>query len=309
MGKTGQSRIDDVTAYLTRKGMPRLARHLIRKLGTVSPTKQSQIGEDLSLDTKEGTSDQRQALRSLLLCQRMYLSDMTYRPFIHGVRVQKNMLPQDWKARSLAHWGELSEAEIIAGIKVFTVWKWSSGIEVLADTAKTTPSKGKQVSPWMMSRNLQPFPGTYNCCYVAVMSWLFESGLTSYSWFCNSETANGDTQLTEVFGLNDHSVVRSIWDGTEEFTLARKDELERPPAGYIVHVYNKEQWRGHWLVSNGDGTFSGCNNDKEGGRINPQYDNRCSLPHQLLSFTDKVGGKYGMADVINPLKIPNRMGD
>src|SRR5579862_2023485 len=262
MGKTGQSRIDDVIAYLTRKGMPRLARHINAKLATLNPTQRGQIGENLSLGTKEGTSDQRQALRSLLLCQNVFLSEMTARPFIGGVRVTRSMLLQDWKTQSLAYWGDLPEAEIIAGIEVFTVWKWSSGIEVLAETAKKPPAKSKPVSPLQMSRNRQPFPGNYNCCYAAVMSWLLESGLVSYSWFCNSETADRESQLTEVFGLNDKSVVRSIWDGTEEFTLARKNELEIPSAGYIVHLYNKVSWRGHWLISNGDGTLSGCNNDK-----------------------------------------------
>lgn len=309
MGKTGQSRIDDVTAYLTRKGMPRLARHLNAKLARLDLMKRGQIGEDLSLDTKDGTTDQRQALRSLLLCQRVYFSDMTYKPFIGGVRTARSMLPQDWKAQSLAHWGDRPEAEIIEAIEVFTVWKWSNGIEVLAEKAKVAPQQRKRISPLTMSRGVEPFPGTYHCCYTAVMSWLFESGLVSYSWFCNSETADHKTQLTEVFGLNNKSVVRNIWSGTEEFTLEREDELQCPPAGYIVHLYNEQSWRGHWLVSNGDGTLSGCNNDKEGGRINPQYDNRCSLAHQLLSFTQKVGGKYGIADVINPLKIPNRMGD
>lgn len=311
MGKTGESRIGDVKAYLIRKGLTRLALHLMRKLEGVDQSDREQIGEDLSLGTREGTSDQRRALRSLLLCQRVYLSPIAYRPFMaSGGREPKNLLVGEWKAQSLVHWENLTEAEIIAGIKAYAVLKWTSGREALAEKAIAN-ERGGDVAPLKTSRN-KPFPGNYKCCYSAVMSWLFVSGLVSYGWIANSESADKDAQLVEVFGLNDHTVVRSIWDGTKEFTLRRENELERPAAGYIVHVYNREQWRGHWLVSNGDGTFCGVNNDTEDGRrevgIKRLYDSRCSLAHQLLSFTDTAAGKYGVADVIDPLKIPKRMG-
>ena len=35
------------------------------------------------------------------------------------------------------------------------------------------------------------------------------------------------------------------------------------PAGYIVHMYVEGSFNGHWMISNGDGTASGCNNDDE----------------------------------------------
>jgi len=104
--------------------------------------------------------------------------------------------------------------------------------------------------------------------------------------------ADNKKVLTEAFGQG-----RRIWNGN----FADGQTLPPVPRGHVVHIYeNASSWRGHWMVSNGDGTACGCNNNNEDPPVERVYCPTLSLNKQFLDYHG------GRAEVIDPTQIPYR---
>lgn len=319
--KFAQRRFKGAYEYIHQRIDSNLATHLEATLraGNVS---QWDIGGDLGLGGRDDTpgdaayddlTSQRQALRALLLCQRVYFSkiwaecDITQPGGEDSYR--KLDTYGDWrtfKNQSLAVWGGRPEAEIVDGLRAFTITSQNA-----ADAATVADDAGNVALslPVIDLRRSNPvFPG-HSTCYAAVMHWLFRAGLVSYRWMMLH--GRGSLQvagLRRAFGRG-----RVIWDADRPFL--ETDHLPTVPAGHVVHLYvdNTMQWRGHWLISAGDGTAFGCNNDEEGGLVNRIHD-RCSLDRQFRAYkgemNDQAGKKFllkGIAEVFDPLDLPKRL--
>lgn len=310
MSKTGHPRIDDAVTYLKNKGLPWLASKAASTL-LAAPNAIATVGEEISLKKSYGGMVQEQALRSLLLCQRVFLSDLSLRPlFMGGMRIPQSALPQDWVNQSLTHWGGKSEAAIYEGIKTFSVRKRTA--DRAADVAGKMPTKTNNFPLLTLTRQMNPFPiATTLSCYGSVMLWLFQSGIVSYKWYLNNNGACDKANLTDVFALNNQNVTKVLWTANKLF--GDKDTLGNIPRGHVVHLYvdNPLRWNGHWLISNGDSSACACNNDTENGRVPNQYCNNASLDKQFLfGYKHPLNGggfEQGIAEVIDPLKIPNRL--
>jgi hypothetical protein len=300
--------LDDAINYIKKIGEEKLATHLSTILNRGSF---SVIEEELSLWAGLSASyfaknvGKRNALSALLLCQRVYFSDLWGKTRFLGSQESHpyNYLPSSWKEESLAYWSKQTEAQIIGGIRVFSITNTSS-LYRLADIAYAH-KQGPNTSLLTITR--ETWSLTEYTCYSAVMAWLFKSGLVSYPWYLNNSSASDEVSLKKAFGPGER-----IWNANRLFT--ENDSLPPIPPGYIVHLYvdNLSRWNGHWLVSLGNGLACGINNDVTDG-TNRGYSNRCSLNNQFLygykHALPNASGHFeqGVADIIDPRQIPGRM--
>jgi hypothetical protein len=316
--KTGKSRFDDTVEYIRSIGRQDLADHLVAIVtGGGSP---SQIGQELTLGDRSADEDdaprdaettrRRRALRALLLCQRVYFSELWAQLIeMGGTRRPRSFLETNWKATSLAHWRTRSTDDIINGIATFCVTQ--NDASAVAKAAEAGPlDRQASIPDLTLTRDRSPFPGSPAGCYASVMAWLFKGGLVSYRWFMRHQTANNEATLRAAFGPG-----REIWPANRPFDPSGRDNLPRLPRGQIVHLYvnTPQRWKGHWLVNVGNGMACGCNNDTEGGRVNRDYSNRCSLNSQFyFGYKHPLRGsstrfEQGIAEVIDPFLIPGRL--
>jgi hypothetical protein len=179
-------------------------------------------------------------------------------------------------------------------------------------TAAQAPGDGNLTLPILtLTRATSPFPG-HKFCYMAVMYWLFRSGIVSYRWMMRNYGGVDPERLNDIFGPG-----RVLWAGSRAFTA--RDNFPAVPAGHIVHLYVNEQGAlgGHWLVSTGDGHAYGRNNDTEegrpGGPVERPYD-LCNLKNQYLAYKEtyqtprgETKAQQGIAEVIDPFAIPGRI--
>lgn len=87
-------------------------------------------------------------------------------------------------------------------------------------------------------------------CYVAVMIWLYRSGLVSLRWLLKYRDADSQERLEAAFGGG-----TEIWNETSlgrAFKRQPSDRFPNVPRGHVVHLYeNPGAWRGHWMISTG----------------------------------------------------------
>ena len=292
--KTGDDRFGDSVAYIRTHIHPNLADHLTRTVGA----QQDNIGEELSLGTRwdvftkdrDPKTQQRRALRSLILCQRVYYSNLW--PCLMGTTAAPtahNWLAPNWKKVSTDFWGPKSEAEIREGIRMFIAT--SNNAADAANSAQAAGPPGGSTPALTATRTRFGGPPTATC-YDAVMLWLFKSGLVSLRWLLKNRNANTKQTLNEAFGRG-----TQIWSGAYTDTHA----LPAVPRGHVLHIFeNESAWRGHWMISNGGGNASGCNNNDETPPVSRSYCSTLSIHKQLLDFGT------GVAIVIDPTSIPDR---
>lgn len=310
--KTGQSRIDDAVAYIYQLGKAELANHV----ATLARPHASKIGGELSLGSRpDGKDDpafasntrKRNALRALLLLQRVYFSDLwwTLSP-MGGVQPKATMLAKDWKATSLRHWSPLPEAEIEKAILAFA--PSTALVDNLINAVTAMPDPTVAQPDLTLTREKAPFPGNVSC-YGAVMAWLFNAGLVSYRWYARHSGAMNKATLEAAFGKGRRLIgPNDPFDDKSVFPIV--------PVGHIVHLYSEEsggvRWNGHWMISLGGGRGAGCNNDDTDG-TNRVFTPNASLANQFYNgYRDAVDGQpgktwKGVVDVIDPLDIPERI--
>jgi hypothetical protein len=323
--KTDKSRYNDTINYISAKVSADLAQHIgtAARQGNVSP---GDLGGELSLGSRSDSkrdenyganSEQRRALRALLLCQRVYFSSIWCQITISAqgggtpARFSQDAWPAatpSWdesRQATIEHWKNRSEQQVLDAIRTFTITATTAGA---AAAAADKPGEAKLALPLLtLTRADDPFPG-HGTCYAAVMFWLFRAGIVSYRWMMRNYGNLDMFALKDLFGLG-----RTIWAADKPF--GAQDRFPAVPRGHIVHLYIDEPsaWLGHWLISTGDGHAYGRNNDDEDGRVDRFYD-LCSLKNQFLAYKGTTMGKsgktvvqQGIADVIDPMQIPHRI--
>lgn len=300
MAKDSIVRWDDTIAYLNNKTpFDNLGDHI----NTVVPNGGARAGisDEISVDAGAksilSSKEKRRALRGLLLCQRVYYSNLwSKKTWSLGNYVKNDYsLPLNWKTDSLNYWKNKSEQEIIDGILMFVPVQ-NANRQDLVRVAKAGAPNGIKADflpgNLFLSRRDQHAKGENVTCYNGVMAWLLLSGICSMRWFMLDVSLNGEESLDRQFG--DGAVA---WDGSKPF----KSTSVTPTitAGHIVHMWKEESlaggWNGHWVVSNGDGTICGVNNghSKELG-VDKPYTNHSTLKLQWESY-----GGYLTKDVMN----------
>jgi len=297
MAKEAETRLSDALAYIRLN----ISRVLANHIEDLIAGQRDAVGNALALGSrwdifsssasKDAHTQQRLALRALLLCQRVYFSPLW--PCMFGpvaVPTAMDWLPADWKEQSLAYWGSKTEAEIRNGLRAFIATSDA------ADHAANAAVRGQPSAPLMpyLTASRDNFGGQATAtCYDAVMLWLFRSGLVSLRWLLRYRSANSQPTLDEAFGAG-----TVIWNGA----FGPNDTLPEVPRGHVVHIFENAAtaWRGHWMISTGRGGAAGCNNNTE-GTLPRHYCNTLTLDGQFRDFGQ------GTAIVINPLQIPGRL--
>jgi len=246
------------------------------------------ITEDISLGRLgAGTEDKRHALRGLLLCQRVYFSTLWARFAWNGApKVDEWSLDLDWKEKSLGHWANKNEREILAGLAMFVPVQGLTPAD-LVKAAKAGPptGEGKLNGNLFLSRPMKDIPGPGETCYRGVCAWLLKAGFVSMRWIMSDSSPNGEDSCTRLFGNGE-----VVWSPMRPFYPT--NATPKIEAGYIVHMWKDETigdagWNGHWVVSNGDGTVCGVNNgevEKKGEKVIKAYTKNGTLRSQWEAY-------------------------
>lgn len=318
-GKNWQTRWNDTIQYLNGcTGTNKLGDHINH---VVAVGFRKDLSTELSLGSRpDGEDDpmyttntaKRKALRALLMCQRVYYSNLwSKRGNFAGTAVERfNNLQPGWKMSSLNYWRVKSEAEIQQGIAMFHPVAGATRQDLQA-AAYAGPPNGKAMLPanLFLSRTDAECVGAAETCYNGITAWLLRSGLASMRWFMRDSAPNNQFCCDRLFGTGEE-----LWRGP----FKPKHQVPNIPAGYIVHIWSPENynWNGHWVVTNGDGTICGVNNGEMKDLIPPvmkKYSNHGTLQDQ---FADGYGGllredpplwKTAVLVKIDPLTIPKLM--
>jgi len=335
MIKTAAARWTETINYLNNafpSATPKIGNHINT---IVTGNRRDAISNEIALGSAKGVHKNttankpaRDALRALLLCQRVYFSELwAKRTFVGGTTALSSYLAPIWKTQSLANWGMQSEANIRSAIGMFAPDP-SATAEDVSDVAKTGAPTGTPpeiAGNLTLSRNHFPLSGANETCYRGVLAWLLKSGVISFRWFMQNSGPTGETALNELFGDGDE-----VWPRGTPFT--DQSVLPTIPKGFILHMWMEESgaggWNGHWVISNGDGTICGVNN----GEVNTKdevvikaYTNTGKLRTQFEGYTELVKevddgkgkghlkivstGKAATARLVkfDPMKLKNRM--
>jgi hypothetical protein len=337
--KTWQNRWTDTINYLNLKfPLSRLGDH-IQSLVPDGNVRKG-IAEEMSIGHNIMGENQRKALRALLLCQRVYYSDLWAKIFMGGkaeTYITTNVyLKNTWKTDSLNHWRSKNEADIWDGISMFAPGT-NAQRQRLAEVASFgfSPENKDIRGKLTLKRKDMDRLITYQSmiCYDALLPWLTQSGITSMRWLLRNQGLTGQAACEKIFGLGE-----DVWNEDWQYD-PNKHDLPQIPKGYLIHMWNVDQERkfskitnkveedtagynGHWVVSNGDGTITGINNgDVDTMReTNPkipkefvikQYTNKASLVNQFRAYNcpkeDGKGWHRGRMVKIDPLAIPDRL--
>lgn len=249
----------------------------------------------------------RNALRALLLCQRVYFSDLwAKQTLVGGVTSAYNylLLAGNWKATTLTHWGMRSEGDIRSAIGMFATVPGATADKV-SDVAQDDPPNGGLpggsstpaiAANLTYSRNHFPITGSSETCYRGVLAWMFKAGVVSYRWFMRNPAPTGQAALDELFGTG-----VDVWPRGTPFTAT--SVLPTFPKGTILHMWKEETgafgWNGHWVVSNGDGTICGVNNGLvPSENVITAYTKTGTLRKQFEGYTELVKEKKEKKDGI-----------
>jgi len=323
-GKNWQTRWDDTIAFLNsaQVGTHALGDHVEQVV--TSQDKRKEISRQLSLGSRPddeddpaygSNTDQRLALRALLMCQRVYFGGDTWARVSEafgaspGVVRDDNGLVPTWKRDSLAHWRSKSKAEIIQGIRMFDMVEGVNGDD-LAEAAQNRPNGVALPGNLTLSRNTNAVIGFGVICYVGVQGWLVRSGLVSMRWFMRNSSPNGEIGCDGLFGVGNR-----VWDAP--ITPEDEDAVRRICAGVrrgaIVHIWSpaNHNWNGHWVVANGDGTICGVNNGEFPERgIRKDYTRESTLYEQFRCYSNRYEHQgeqrntRAIMSVIDPLTMP-----
>jgi len=327
-GKNWQTRWNDTTNYLNQchPGVG-LGKHI----ETLVPANQRKtISGQISLGRRgdgeddpeyQDNTNQRKALRALLLCQRVYFSgDFWAKQSEAGpgknVIALNGLMPAKWKTDSLAHWKIKSENQIKRGIEMFVADPSAVASDVRAVAVKGPPNGQSLPGNLTLSRDDHNTAGQGVICYVGVQGWLVKSGVVSMRWFMMNSAPNKEVGCDLLFGKGNE-----VWRGNlKDSDKARvRIIIAGIAAGSVVHIYspNNYNWNGHWVISNGDGTICGVNNgefeskESERGRaVQKNYTNHSTLFEQFWCYGGEgkdAGLKTAVMVVIDPMQLEERI--
>lgn len=223
----------------------------------------------------------RKALRALILCQRVYLSEL----YLDASKIGD--IPGGFPKATVSFWSSKSETEIKRGIEMYMRRPNATPADLIA-AAATGPTPNLRLEDRVVSltRDDNPFP-VDPTCFRAVQSWLLKAGFVSLQWYLkNNITAavvgqgqqNKGAELLRIFGPG--TPVQVATDAAIPTNI---------PAGTVVYMYkangdgapNIFGALGHWMVSDGTGRGFGCNNSQGAAdRPNNLYA-RCNITNQI----------------------------
>jgi hypothetical protein len=335
--KDATTRWTDTISYLNNK-FPNAAPKIGDHINTiVTGGLRTTISNQLALGSTRGVHKNttanrnvRHALRGLLLCQRVYFSNLWAKStFVGGATYpDATLLDANWKTLSLNHWGMRDEASILSAIGMFATVQGATAQDV-STVAKLGPPTGappRIAGNLTVSRNNFPITGAAETCYRGVLAWLLKAGVVSFRWFMQNSAPSGKAALDDLFGDGEE-----VWPADRPFT----DESVLPviEEGFVVHIWMENSgpggWNGHWVISNGDGTICGVNNgevNRQDERVLKSYTNNGRLRTQFEGYggylTEEVMNERGFMDIrpkqplqyararmvkFNPLTLPGRM--
>jgi hypothetical protein len=334
-GKDWDTRWDETIRYLdavTTTGQ--VGTHIASLVK--ADTKRKAISKQLSLGSRPdgeddpgftANTDKRHALRALMLCQRVYYSADTWAHSSEafgnsetvGV-VPFDSLQSDWKSVSLSHWKTKSETDIREGIRMFEILPGARAVDVQNAAYTGRPNGTGLPGNLKVSRSDTDTVGAGIICYVGVQGWLVRSGVVSMRWFQQNSGPNGKKGCDLLFGPG-----VLIWD--KPIADADHAQLKRlcktVSAGHIVHIWSpsNNNWNGHWVVANGDGTICGVNNGEftadtaeKGLAVQKDYTKTSTLFEQFVGYSNEWTDGSGVKKrtracmaVIDPMMMPNRI--
>jgi hypothetical protein len=321
-GKDWNTRWSATIAYLNK---PVLVYRIGDHINQVVPQgSRKAISAELSLGTRpDGEDDpaygtnteQRHALRALLLCQRVYFSTLWAKSGGHSTPDDK--LSPGWKNLSLNHWKTGSEAKIQEAIKMFSPVLGAKRKDLQRIAFAGAPGGAGWQGNLTVSRTDHATLGYGHTCYVGVQGWLVKSGLVSLRWFMQNWNPVDQAACDLLFGAG-----TVVWNGPfdpAKDEKAVRAEIAQIKAGSIVHIWSPQHtnWNGHWVITNGDGTICGVNNgmylarDAENGQdVLVAYTNHSTLYEQFRSYGGAMGKglwKTAVMAVIDPEALPNQI--
>lgn len=268
-----------------------------------------------------GVINQRQALRGLLLCQRVYHGgDFWARHSEAGPGLNVIALPgpldAGWKTESLAYWKIKSEAQIKRGIAMFVVDSVATRGDVADVAVAEAPNGVSLPGNLKLSRDEVQTHGAGTICYVGVQGWLVKSGVVSMRWLMRDSASNKEVGCDLLFGKGDVKWNDKLKDSDK---AAVRRIISGIPKGSVVHVWSPRNynWNGHWVICNGDATISGVNDGEflaaeaeRGIQIQKNYTRDSTLLEQFWSYGgegESMGKKTAVMVVIDPVRMPGRI--
>jgi hypothetical protein len=306
------------------------------KLLITSDSKRKAISQQLSLGGRDDGEDDpgydantqhRQALRALLLCQRVYFAEDTWSkqslPYGNSETIgieAAHVLDLTWKTDSLRFWRTKTEAEIQEGIKIFEVDAGARAIDVQQAAFTSRPNQHQLPGNLELSRRDTDTVGFGVVCYVGVQGWLVRSGVVSMRWLHQNCAPNGKKGCDHIFGEGN-----LVWDAP--ITAADHQKVRNicrsVSAGHIVHIWSpaNTNWNGHWIIANGDGTACGVNNGEftaehaeKRHAVQKGYTKTTTIFEQFVHYSNewtddkqKTQRTRACMAVIDPMRMPNRM--
>jgi hypothetical protein len=263
-----------------------------------------QIGDEIKLEGRTGlfdaisrnnTETQRDALRALLLCQRLYLSAIWTRRF--GDKPTHSQAT--WPEATFHHFRAMPEEEIRNAIRMYTTVRSATK----ATFANAAQWRSRTPDNFFTARRGGGNPPVGGSCYDQVSHWLLHAGFVSLRWMYRYSPNEYDLM---GFGPGVEWITRSTPTPPGPFLIER---------GMIIRMYTARRPGGHFMVSAGGGWGWGYNNtpqlpgDGEGQVTNGHA--RCLIHRQFASYrepTDQVGPNNfgGILVLLDPSLIPHR---
>lgn len=331
-GKSATTRWSDTINYLNQN-FNNLGQHIN---GVVAAGKKREnISKELSLGSRsdgkddpqyQTATDQRIALRALLLCQRVYFGSDTWCKSStddnDGLSIPySGCLPVDWKRTSLTYWGQKSQAAINEGIKMFL-----NSSAATKDDLQTVAFDGQWFSSepeylLKMSRtDAVEKEKTITTCYMGIQGWLLLSKVVSLRWVMKNVIPTKKNGCNHLFGVGNE-----VWRAklTDSDIPKVRQIISAIDKGSIVHIWSPDNynWNGHWVITNGDdtnndgGTICGVNNGEikadiaeRGKLVKKPFTNHSTLFEQFWCYGgegDSKGKKTAVMEVIDPLNMGN----
>jgi hypothetical protein len=279
---------NQVAQLLQGAGEPR-RNEVIDQISLSGQTPWFANGRDNNTDT------QRDALRALLLCQRVYLSNL-WSPAMGAMPTAPNN--GLWPQVSFGHWRFKPETEIRNGIRMYTRMNHRSK-EVLARAAAI---RSDNADNYFTAQRSGGAPPSGNSCYDQISHWLLHAGYVSLRWIAKFRP-NGF--IYTAFGTG------QTWISKAAAVPATPFQIEK---GLIVRMYTERRPGGHFMLSAGNGFAWGYNNSPmvasaEEGAV-PNGHARCLIHRQFSEYrqpADRVNDQNlgGILVLLDPDHLPN----
>lgn len=305
MSKNRQTRLTETVNYL-RGFDVELANQVSQILQGAGDVVRNQVSDQISTSghgpgTDEGrannTGTQRDALRALLLCQRIYMTSLWSnrlgpQPFVPNNGV--------WPQVSFNYWRNKSEMDIRDGLRMY-VRMSSRSKEVLARAAAL---RNPNDDSYYTARRSSGTPPVGNSCFDQVSHWLLHAGYVSLRWIMKYKPVGFDYT---PFGAG------TVWISKSAAIPQTPFQIEK---GMIIRMYTERRIGGHFMISAGNGFAWGYNNaaldaDPTGaeGAV-PNGHARCLIHRQFAEYredTDRISAQDlgGILVLLDPAGLNN----